>query len=129
MNLTYTLNEFYPGQWYPFHSPTDTIDDYSYIHWRIENPPSKEEVEEKIQEMRVRHAFALCREERNSLLSKTDWEVQRNTERNISDQALIDYRNALRDLFQEITQGNIPAPTLNEKNELVFDHWPERLDF
>ena len=22
MNLTYTLNEFYPGQWYPFHSPT-----------------------------------------------------------------------------------------------------------
>ncbi|MEK9694147.1 MAG: phage tail assembly chaperone [Candidatus Poseidoniales archaeon] len=129
MNLTYTLNEFYPDQWYPFHSPTDTIDDYSYIHWRIENPPSKEEVEEKIQEMRVRHAFTLCREKRNSLLTETDWEVQRNTERNISDQALIDYRNALRDLFQEITQGNIPAPTLNEKNELVFDHWPERLDF
>ena len=66
---------------------------------------------------------------RNSLLSETDWEVQRNIERNISDQSLIDYRNALRDLFQEITQGNIPAPTLNEKNELVFDHWPERLDF
>lgn len=129
MNLTYTLNEFYPAQWYPFHSPTNTIDDYSYIHWRIENPPSKEEIEEKIQEMRVRHAFTLCREKRNSLLSETDWEVQRNTERNISDQALIDYRNALRDLFQEITQGNIPAPTLNEKNELVFDHWPERLDF
>ena len=73
-------------------------------------------------------ALSRMRDKRNYLLTQSDWEVQRNTERNITDSNLIDYRNALRDLPQEIENGNIPAPTLNENGMLVFEHWPNRYE-
>ena len=68
----------------------------------------------------------LLRIERDRLLQQTDWEIQRNTERNIDSTELITYRNALRDLPQEIESGNISAPTLDDQGNLIFDNWPVR---
>lgn len=83
-------------------------------------------VQAKIAELEAAEPLRLLRLERNRLLQQSDWEVQRNTERNITDSNLIDYRNALRDLPQEIANGNIPAPTLDENGMLAFEHWPIR---
>jgi len=88
--------------------------------------PTESEIQAKIAELEAAEPLRLLRLERNRLLQETDWEVQRNTERNITDSNLIDYRNALRDLPQEIENGNIPAPTLDENGVLVFDDWPTR---
>lgn len=126
MNLSKVLNEYYGGQWSTFPSPTNTIDDYDNIIWINEIIPTREEIQAKILELQAAEPMRLLRLERNQILQQSDWEVQRNTERNITDSNLIDYRNALRDLPQEIENGNIPAPTLNENGMLVFDHWPER---
>jgi hypothetical protein len=89
-------------------------------------PPTEEEINTKIAELEAAEPLRLLRIERNQILQQSDWEVQRNIERNITDSNLIDYRNALRDLPQEIANGNIPAPTLNENGMLVFEHWPTR---
>lgn len=126
MNLSKVLNEYYGGQWSTFPCPTDTIDDYDNIIWINEIIPTREEINAKIQELRAAEPLRLLRIERTQKLQETDWEVQRNTERNITDSNLIDYRNALRDLPQEIANGNIPAPTLDENEMLVFEHWPTR---
>ena len=100
---------------------------YNKIIWKDERQiPSLEEIQAKIAELEAAEPLRLLRLERNQILQQSDWEVQRNTERNITDSNLIDYRNALRDLPQEIANGNIPAPTLDENGMLVFEHWPER---
>ena len=85
-------------------------------------------VSTKIAELQAAEPLRLLRLERNQILQQSDWEVQRNTERNITDSNLIDYRNALRDLPQEIENGNISAPTLDENGMLVFEHWPNRYE-
>ena len=90
--------------------------------------PTEEEIQAKIAELQAAEPLRLLRLERNQILQQSDWEVQRNTERNITDSNLIDYRNALRDLPQEIANGNIPAPTLDENGMLVFEHWPNRYE-
>ena len=99
------------------------------IYWYDERPqPTEEEIQAKITELQAAEPLRLLRIERNQILQQSDWEVQRNTERNITDSNLIDYRNALRDLPQEIANGNIPAPTLDENGMLVFEHWPNRYE-
>jgi hypothetical protein len=101
--------------------------DYSGIQWSDERPkPTEEEIQTKIAELNAAEPLRLLRIERDRLLQQTDWEIQRNTERNIDSTELITYRNALRDLPQEIESGNISAPTLDDQGNLIFDNWPER---
>jgi len=88
--------------------------------------PSEEEIQAKIAELEAAEPIRLLRIERDRLLQQTDWEIQRNTERNIDSTELITYRNALRDLPQEIESGNISAPTLDDQGNLIFDNWPVR---
>ena len=88
--------------------------------------PTEEEIQAKIAELEAAEPLRLLRIERDRLLQQTDWEIQRNTERNIDSTELITYRNALRDLPQEIESGNISAPTLDDQGNLIFDNWPER---
>jgi hypothetical protein len=83
-------------------------------------------VNTQIAELEKAEPIRLLRLERDRLLQQTDWEIQRNTERNIDSTELITYRNALRDLPQEIKSGNISAPTLDDQGNLIFDNWPER---
>jgi hypothetical protein len=86
----------------------------------------EELVQTKIAELEAAEPLRLLRIERDRLLQQTDWEIQRNTERNIDSTELITYRNALRDLPQEIESGNISAPTLDDQGNLIFDNWPVR---
>jgi len=88
--------------------------------------PTEEEIQAKIAELEAAEPLRLLRIERDRLLQQTDWEIQRNTERNIDSTELITYRNALRDLPQEIESGNISAPTLDDQGNLIFDNWPVR---
>ena len=97
------------------------------IFWNDSRPqPTEEEIQAKIAELQAAEPLRLLRIERDRLLQQTDWEIQRNTERNIDSTELITYRNALRDLPQEIESGNISAPTLDDQGNLIFDNWPER---
>jgi hypothetical protein len=91
-----------------------------------EGKPTEAEIQAKIAELTAAEPLRLLRIERDRLLQQTDWEIQRNTERNIDSTELITYRNALRDLPQEIESGNISAPTLDDQGNLIFDNWPER---
>jgi hypothetical protein len=126
MSLGKVLNEHFSGLWKSFSCPTDTIDDYDNILWLNDDYPSKEEIQAKIAELTAAEPLRLLRLERDRLIQQTDWEIQRNTERNIDSTELITYRNALRDLPQEIESGNISAPTLDDQGNLIFDNWPER---
>jgi len=101
--------------------------DYNKIKWYDERPqPTEEQIQAKIAELKAAEPLRLLRIERDRLLQQTDWEIQRNTERNIDSTELITYRNALRDLPQEIESGNISAPTLDDQGNLIFDNWPVR---
>jgi len=126
MSLGKVLNEHFSGLWKSFPCPTDTIEDYDNILWLNDDYPSKEEIQAKIAELTAAEPLRLLRLERDRLLQQTDWEIQRNTERNIDSTELITYRNALRDLPQEIESGNISAPTLDDQGNLIFDNWPVR---
>jgi len=88
--------------------------------------PTEEQIQAKIAELEAAEPLRLLRIERDRLLQQTDWEIQRNTERNIDSTELITYRNALRDLPQDISANNVPSPTLSETGTLIFDNWPER---
>ena len=99
------------------------------IFWNDSRPqPTEEEIQAKIAELEAAEPMRLLRIERDRLLQQTDWEIQRNTERNIDSTELITYRNALRDLPQDISANNVPSPTLSETGVLLFDHWPNRYE-
>ena len=82
-------------------------------------------VQAKIQELQSAEPLRLLRIERDRLLQQTDWRFRIDQE---PSQAWYEYCQALRDLPQEIANGNIPAPTLNENGMLVFEHWPNRYE-
>jgi len=94
----------------------------------IQTEPTEEQIQAKLAELEAAEPLRLLRIERDRLLQQTDWEIQRNTERNIDSTELITYRNALRDLPQDISANNVPSPTLSETGELLFAHWPNRYE-
>ena len=107
---------------------------YSNIHNQVGNlcfdvngnsvTVDEELVQAKIAELQAAEPMRLLRIERDRLLQQTDWRFRIDQE---PSQAWYEYCQALRDLPQEIENGNIPAPTLNENGMLVFEHWPERI--
>jgi hypothetical protein len=101
-----------------FDSETHTCK-FNGTEWVVELIPVKEEepTPESIP------AMELLRMERDSKLAQSDWRV--NTDYPYDDQeAWKTYREELRQLPQQIEAGVIPAPTLNENYQLVFDNWP-----
>lgn len=88
--------------------------------WIVELIPPKEEesTPEPIPAMEQLRMF------RDSKLAQSDWRMTVDypyTDQN--DWEL--YRTELRELPQEIAANNVPQPTLDENNMLVFNHWPE----
>jgi hypothetical protein len=81
--------------------------------------------------MNITDPLHYLRKERTRLLTETDWEMTRilETQDKTSTEYinLNTYREALRNLPQEIEAGNIEAPTLDETGNLVFTGWPERV--
>ena len=117
MSLGKVLNDYYSGLWSAFPSPTNTIDDYNNINWAIENPPSKEEIQAKIQELETAEPMRLLREERNRRLQETDWWVLPDR---TASQEQKDYRQALRDL------PSTAKPQLDENGQLTNVTWPTK---
>jgi len=124
MNISKVLEKYYIE-----YSWTLKGNSYSGLIWQDNRPqPTEAEIQAKIAELEAAEPLRLLRIERDRLLQQTDWEIQRNTERNIDSTELITYRNALRDLPQDISANNVPSPTLSETGELLFDHWPNRYE-
>ena len=78
-----------------------TGSEYSGLEWLDSNTtkPTETEINNKISELDSAEAMRLLREERNILLSETDWVVARSTETGVAipnDWKV--YRQALRDL-------------------------------
>lgn len=82
-----------------------------------------EEVDDTVPKTEIPTAMELLRFERNFRISLTDWRMLLDYEE--TDQAeWIEYRKQLKNLPQRIESGELPEPTLNQDNELVFEHWP-----
>ena len=82
--------------------------------------PTDEEINSKVAELEAAEPLRLLRIERNRRLQETDWEIQRNTERNVDSTELILYRNALRDL------PSTAEPKLDENGQLTNVTWPTK---
>ena len=92
--------------------------------WNDERPkPTESEIQAKIQELRAAEPLRQLRIQRNQLLASTDWRM--TTDYPYADQPeWEDYRFELRELPQRIANGEVPAPTLDENDMLMFDEWP-----
>ena len=102
-------------------------ENYDGLSWggnNIINKPTKEEFENNFATFINSKPLRLLRLERNRLLQQSDWMA--NSDVVMTDEWRV-YRQALRDLPQQIEAGEITAPTLNDNGMLVFEHWPERI--
>ena len=72
MSLQGALVKYYYGKWKTFLSPTDTIDDYDNINW-ISDPPSKEEIKDKIERFKIESKIQNCKKNAKELLIESDW--------------------------------------------------------
>ena len=97
--------------------------EYSGLEWldSADTKPTETEINNKISELDAAEAMKLLREERNVLLSETDWMVIKSQETGVAiSDAWKTYRQALRDLPASST------PTLDANYELDLSSvtWP-----
>ena len=101
-------------------------DTYEGIEWGETNSqtkPTKEEVTAKINELNNSEPFKLLREERNKLISETDWTQLKDIDLDIiRERNWKNYRQALRDLPSNSN------PKLNSIGELDMTSvtWPTK---
>jgi len=81
----------------------------------IGHKPSEAEIQAKIAELEAAEPLRLLRQQRNQLLSQTDWMAV--ADRTMT-QAQIDYRQALRDLPETAN------PQLDDQGNLTNVTWP-----
>ena len=99
--------------------------EYSGLEWLDSSTtkPTETEINNKISELDSAEAMRLLREERNQLLSETDWVVARSTETGVAiPNDWKTYRQALRDL------PSSSSPSLDEYYNLNFSSvtWPTK---
>ena len=101
-------------------------DTYEGIEWGETNSqtkPTKEEVTAKINELNNSEPFKLLREERNKLISETDWTQLKDIDLDIiRERNWKNYRQALRDLPAKSN------PKLSEDGTLDMSSvsWPDK---
>ena len=101
-------------------------DTYEGIEWGETNSqtkPTKEEVTAKLNELNNSEPFKLLREERNKLISDTDWTQLKDIDLDIiRERNWKNYRQALRDLPAKSN------PKLSEDGTLDMSsvRWPEK---
>ena len=99
-----------------------TVDNnYDLIKWKPNmSIPTKEEVEAKIDELRLLQPMKILRRERNKKLFDTDYRIVADFPHASEEvkQAWITYRQALRDLPANST------PSLDENGDLINVTWP-----
>ena len=101
-------------------------DTYEGIEWGETNSqtkPTKEEVTAKLNELNNAEPFKLLREERNKLISETDWTQLKDIDLNIiRERNWKNYRQALRDLPSKSN------PKLDSSGKLDMSSvtWPDK---
>ena len=100
-------------------------DVYSGIEWldSVQTKPTETEINNKISELDAAEAMRLLREERNVLLSETDWVTARSIDTGVAiSNDWKTYRQALRDLPANST------PSLDSNFDLDFSSvtWPTK---
>ena len=102
-----------------------TGDQYSRLTWLDKNQtkPTEEELNNKIQELKTAEPLRLLREERNKLISETDWTQLKDIDLDIiRERNWKNCRQALRDLPAKSN------PKLNEYGRLDMKSvsWPDK---
>ena len=102
-----------------------TGDQYSRLTWLDKNQtkPTEEELNNKIQELKTAEPFRLLREERNKLISETDWTQLKDIDLDIiRERNWKNYRQALRDL------PLVSNPKLDSLGDLDMSsvNWPDK---
>ena len=97
-----------------------TEDELKWLSPNI-NKPSDEEIQKKLEELKLAEPMRRLREERNRRLAETDWWAMKEVDGwQMSPQQRV-YRKNLRDLPE-----TSPYPMLNENDELTNVDWPEK---
>lgn len=101
------------------------VTDGKILEWLepSEPQPSSDQIQAMVDEIISEEPMNLLRRKRDSKLAETDWRVTPDYS-SVDQPAWILYRQTLRELPQQISEGNVPPPTLNEKGELIFEYWP-----
>ena len=100
-------------------------EEYSGLEWSdsVQTKPTETEINNKISELDAAEPMRLLREERNQLLSETDWVAARSIETGVAiSNDWKTYRQALRDLPANST------PSLDSNYDLDFSSvtWPTK---
>ena len=82
-----------------------------------QTPPSEEEIQAKLTELRNAKPMQVLREQRNQKLTETDWWCASDR---TPTQEQLNYRQSLRDLPLNAT------PTLDENSNLIGVVWPNK---
>ena len=82
-----------------------------------QNPPTEEEIQTKLAELRAAEPMRLLREERDRRITETDWWAGQDL---TMTQEQKDYRQALRDL------PSVAEPQLDENGQLTNVTWPTK---
>ena len=99
--------------------------EYSDLEWldSADTKPTETEINNKISELDAAEAMRLLREERNVLLSETDWMVTKSVETGVAmSNDWKTYRQALRDLPASST----PTLDANYDLDLTSVTWPTK---
>ena len=99
--------------------------EYSNIHWDddTQTKPTEEEVNNKIEELKISEPFRLLREIRNKLIAETDWTQLKDIDLDIiRERNWKNYRQALRDLPAK------SKPELDSNGNLDMSSvtWPDK---
>ena len=81
------------------------------------DPPTQEQIDAKLEELRAAEPMRLLREERDRRISETDWWAGQDL---TMTQEQKDYRQALRDL------PSTASPSLDEQGNLTNVTWPTK---
>ena len=99
--------------------------EYSNIYWddKTQTKPTEEEVNNKIEELKISEPFRLLREERNKLIAATDWTQLKDIDLDIiRERNWKNYRQALRDLPSKST----PKLDSNGFLDMSSVSWPDK---
>jgi len=101
------------------------ITDGVIIEWLepSEVQPSIDQINSIVEEIISEEPMNLLRRERESKLAESDWRLAPDYS-SPDQQAWVVYRQALRDLPQQIADGLVPPPALDDFGELLFEEWP-----
>ena len=99
--------------------------EYSNIHWddETQTKPTEEEVNNRIEELKISEPFRLLREIRNKLIASTDWTQLKDIDLDIiRERNWKNYRQALRDLPSKST----PKLDSNGDLDMTSVSWPDK---